>query len=144
MTKLYIIGSLRNSNVPIIGQKIRDRGYEVFDDWYAGGPEADDRWQEYEKARGRTYQEALGGYAARHIFHFDQWHLNASDAAVLIAPAGKSGHLELGYMAGQGKPTFYFLDDPDRWDVMLQFCTAVVTDPEGLLDEIKRAVGEPK
>ena len=37
-------------------------------------------------------------------------------------PAGKSGHLELGYMIGQGKPCFvFFEEEPERWDVMHQF-----------------------
>jgi nucleoside 2-deoxyribosyltransferase len=41
-------------------------------------------------------------------------------------PAGKSAHLELGYMIGRGKPCFVLFDEePERWDVMYQFATAV-------------------
>ena len=97
---------------------------EVFDDWFAAGPEADDCWRSYEKAKGHTYPEALKGYAANHVFDFDLHHLKRVDGAVLVYPAGKSAHLELGYVAGQGKPTFILLDqEPDRFDVMLQFAT---------------------
>ncbi|MCI0562486.1 MAG: hypothetical protein MN733_28710 [Nitrososphaera sp.] len=83
---LYLIGSLRNLRVPEIANILRAEGYEVFDDWYAVGPEADDRWRDYEKARGRTYPEALKGLAAGNTFRFDQTHLDASDSCVLVSP----------------------------------------------------------
>jgi len=38
---------------------------------------------------------------------------------VLMLPAGRSGHLELGQIMGDRKPGFILLDeDYDRWDVM--------------------------
>ena len=40
--KVYLIGSLRNLKLPKIAQKIRELGFEVFDDWYAAGRKADD------------------------------------------------------------------------------------------------------
>lgn len=135
--KLYLIGSLRNPEIPKIASVLRDIGIEVFDDWYAAGPEADDHWKEYEIARGHTYKDALGGYAARHVFAFDTYHLNRCDGALLVLPAGKSGHLELGYMAGSGKKTYVLLDHPDRWDVMYQFAK------DGIffsVDEMKEAL----
>ncbi len=46
---IYLIGSLRNPNIPAIANELRTLGYEVFDDWYAAGPEADDYWKSYEK-----------------------------------------------------------------------------------------------
>ena len=48
----------------------------------------------------------------------------AGDIAVLVLPAGKSGHLELGYMIGSGKRGYILFDDDVedcRWDVMYQF-----------------------
>src|SRR5258706_2019235 len=101
--KLYLIGSLRNPMIPIVANIIRARGIEVFDDWYSAGSTADDCWRDYERARGHTYLEALKGHAARNVFEFDRRHLEASDGALLLLPAGQSGHLELGWMAGQGK-----------------------------------------
>lgn len=118
---IYIVGSLRNPAIPKIANKIEALGIEAFADWYGAGERADDAWKEYEIARGRTYQKALNGYAAKHIFEFDLKHIQRCDAALLVAPAGKSGHLELGYATGLGKPTFYLMDNPDRWDIMLQF-----------------------
>lgn len=122
MKTIYLIGSLRNPEVPKIAAKIRQAGLFVFDDWYAAGPIADDSWQAYEKERGTSYEAALSSWAAQHVFQFDRFHLDRSHIGVLVMPAGKSGHLELGYLAGQGKPTFVLFDkEPDRWDVMYAF-----------------------
>jgi nucleoside 2-deoxyribosyltransferase len=136
--KIYLIGSLRNPAVPALANKIRELGFEVFDDWYAAGPEADDKWRDYEKGRGRTYKEALGGLAADHVYHFDLKHLNECSIAVLLLPAGKSGHLELGYVIGQGKPGYILLDTPERWDVMYKFAEGVCTSEDELLAELSK------
>lgn len=141
--KVYVIGSLRNSAVLDVTLALEEQlDVEVFSDWLAAGPEADDYWRQYEMARGRTYEEALLGYAARHVFEFDKHHLDTSDAAVLVYPAGKSGHLELGYMVGRGKPCAILLDaDYERWDVMLQFADVVSKDLDTVVSKLKEELG---
>ena len=143
MVKVYLIGSLRNPEVPKLANKIRELGFEVFDDWYAAGPEADDKWRDYEKARGHTYREALKGLAADHVYQFDRKHLKACDIAILYLPAGKSGHLELGWAIGKGKRGYILLDNPERWDVMYQFTDGVFHNFEELEEELKRIKDEP-
>jgi hypothetical protein len=106
--EIYLIGSLRNSHLPSIGVELRKNGIEVFDDWYSPGPEADDYWKKYSEERGQTYSEALRGWAAKHVFEFDKHHLDRCDGAVLVLPAGKSCHLELGYIIGTGKPGWIY------------------------------------
>lgn len=134
MKSVYIIGSLRNEKIPYVGNLLRENGYDAFDDWYGAGHEADDKWRDYENVRGRAHKEALFGYAARHTFAFDHFHLNRCDLSVLVMPAGKSGHLELGYFVGLGKPGFILFDTvPDRYDVMHQFATDIFTSDEELL-----------
>lgn len=125
---VYLIGSLRNPNIPAVAAVLRGAGFDVFDDWFAAGPGADDAWRDYEKQRGRTYREALNGHAAQHVFRFDKEHLDRCDAALLVLPAGKSGFAELAYTAGRGKPAYVLIDDgcePERWDVMAAFATDV-------------------
>ena len=122
MRSIYLIGSLRNANIPGIAASLRKNGHDVFDDWYAAGPEADDYWRDYEQARGHTLPEALNGYAARHVFDFDLSHLDRCDTSVLVLPAGRSGHLELGYSRGAGKDCAILMEgEPDRYDVMYRF-----------------------
>lgn len=105
---IYLIGSLRNPRIPVVAAALRKAGHDVFDDWYAAGPTADDSWQAYEQGRGRTYLEALESLAARHVFAFDREHIDRCDTGVLVMPAGKSAHIEIGYMAGKGKDTFVY------------------------------------
>lgn len=137
MKVIYLIGSLRNPQIPDIGKFLRSLNFEVFDDWHSAGPEADDYWQAYEKHRGHTYPEALQGWHAKDVFAFDKYHLNRSDMAVLVLPAGKSGHLELGYVIGQGKPGFILMDhEPDRFDVMYQFAQGVYFNKEELAKKL--------
>jgi nucleoside 2-deoxyribosyltransferase len=124
--KVYLIGSLRNPEIPSLGHRLRKLGVDVFDDWMAAGPEADDYWQKYEDNRERSYKEALAGAAAQHVFEFDYYHLTTSDACVLVLPTGKSGHIEFGFMCGLGKPSYILFDKtPERYDVMYKFATDV-------------------
>jgi len=132
------MGSLRNTEIPNIANKIEEEtGHYVFDDWFAPGPEADDYWMKYEKLRGRTYKEAIYGPAAQNIFRFDRENLDVADIGVLVSPAGKSAHMELGYLAGQGKPIYVlFQEEPERWDVMQQFATDVFFNLDELIEEL--------
>ena len=141
MSTVYIIGSLRNPRITEVGNALRAEGYDAFDEWHAGGPEADDEWRRYENDRGRHYKEALRGYHARNIFEFDLCHLNRAEIGVLVMPAGRSGHLELGYLIGQGKYGFILFDEvPERLDIMHNFATAVCFS----LDELIRELGTLK
>lgn len=134
---IYVIGSLRNKQIPEIVNKIQAAGHEAFADWYGAGPEADDKWKEYNEEIGRPYLDALHSHGARAIFEFDKKHLERADTVILVAPAGKSGHLELGWALGKGKKGYYLLDNPDRWDVMLQFCTKVTDKLEDILSDLE-------
>lgn len=141
--KIYIIGSLRNPAVSVLAQNLRTQfpGVEVFDDWMAAGPEADDYWRDYEKAKGNTLAEALKGHAARHVFEYDKGHLDSSDVVILALPAGKSGHLELGYSIGKGKKSAILLDaQPDRFDVMYGFADLVTDKLEELTAWLKEVL----
>lgn len=123
MSTIYLIGSLRNPAIPELGLELAKAGHEVFEEWWSSGPEADDCWQRHEKQKGRSYREALHGYHAECVFEFDKKHLDRCDTAVLVMPAGKSGHIELGYAIGSGKRAFVLFPDgePERYDVMYRF-----------------------
>jgi nucleoside 2-deoxyribosyltransferase len=135
---IYLIGSLRNLEIPKIANLLRNQQYEVFDDWYSPGPEADDYWRDYEKGRNSTYRLALKGYAARHIFEFDKEHLDRADIVVMVMPAGRSGHLELGYAIGREKEAYILFDhEPERFDVMHCFANEVFFSVEELIQHLK-------
>lgn len=134
---LYLIGSLRNEKVPKLAEQIRKASpeTEVFDEWYSAGPIADDSWKEHQRSKGLSYQEALAGYAAKNVFAFDKRHLDRSTHALLVLPAGKSGHMEVMYAAyGVGAKTAILLDPEDvRWDVMYQFIPTILESEEEVI-----------
>lgn len=137
--KIYVIGSLRNPDIPGVADHLRATlKCQVFDDWYSAGPEADDKWRDHQKFKGLTHKQALMGPAAVNVYNFDKSHLDDSDMAVLVMPAGKSGHLELGYMVGKGKKTYILFDaEPERWDVMHQFATSIAYSLDELVSMIQ-------
>ena len=128
--RIYLIGALKNPCIPEMAVELSacDR-HEVFADWYSPGPEADSYWRQYEAERGRGFLDAINGPHARHVFDFDKKWLDWAEVAVMALPAGRSAHLELGYMVGRGKPTAILLDnsDPDRWDVMYRFADLITS-----------------
>ena len=138
MSNIYLIGSLRNPKVPLLAKELRTAGYDVFDDWYAAGERADDAWRDYEKDRGHNLKQALDGHAAIHVYQFDMRHIHEADIGVLLLPAGKSGHLELGYMIGQGQRCYILYPvEPERFDVMYLMADAVCTSTEELIERMK-------
>lgn len=140
---LYVIGRLKNPEIQSVSEVLRGQGYDVMDDWYAAGPDADDCWQKYEGVRGRSYAEALKGRAAQNVFLFDKSHLDLSDAAVLVLPAGKSAHLEMGYMRGCEKPVFILIaGDVGRYEVMPNFASAVCQNQQELLEALEKEFGD--
>ena len=139
MTSIYLIGSLRNPRIPLIGNELRKQGYDLYDSWFGAGKVADDHWQEYSNIRGLSYKEALKDYSAQQVFYWDKHHLDRCDAAILVMPAGKSGHLELGYMSGSKKPTWIMFDQiPERYDCMYNFTTDVCFSEEELYASLRQ------
>lgn len=135
---VYVAGSLKNRQIPGFSNELKEQGFEPFSDWFSPGPDADDYWRDYSKVRGWNYQQALESYIAKNIFDFDKFHLDRCDATVLLMPAGKSAHLELGYTIGKGKPGFILFDgEPDRYEVMVQFATGVFFKKEDLFVALK-------
>lgn len=133
-----MIGSLRNPEIPHIAIKLRDAGFDVYDAWWSASEDADEWWQKHERLKGNDYKEALNGHHATDIFEIDKKHLDRADLAVLAMPAGRSGHLELGYFIGTGKPGFVLFDkEPERFDLMYKFCHSVNFNIDTLIDSIK-------
>lgn len=136
-TSIYVIGSLRNPLVPKVAMELRNAGYDAYDAWYSCGPRADEHWKEHEELMGHSYQQALDGYHAKQVFEMDMRHLNRCDGCVLVGPAGKSAHLELGWMLGKGKFGYVLLEEnSDRFDIMYQFCTKIFFDVKSMIKEL--------
>lgn len=138
MAKIYVAGSLQNSNVAATAMRLRDKGHEVFVDWFSGGPEADVKWRENEIRQGRNLREAVKGAYAQNILRFDETWMEWAECIVIVCPAGKSAHMELVHFLRNDKPGYVYLPDgdPDRWDVMLGWATDIFYDLEEMDAEI--------
>lgn len=136
---IYLIGRLADVQIPHKANQIqKDTGEEVFTSWFSPGPDADQYWAAHEKARGRSYVEAINGPHAHHIFAFDRRFLDECRVGVIWDLPGKSAYAELGYLAGMGKPAYVLLtSEPDRWDLMLRFATGITNKYETLLQWLR-------
>ncbi len=145
---IYIAGSMKNRDgIRKVAEQLRSAGFEPFLDWIMPGEDTDSKWQEFEEAQGHTYLEALAAPHAWDVFNFDKTWLDKSDALLVVWPAGKSAHTEMGYMVGCGKPAFIYTPElPEKWDVMELFAAESPEDlhisnsMEKIIEWLKKAV----
>lgn len=139
MKSIYLIGSLKNEWISEVAKNLRELGHDVFDDWRSPGPDADDYLRDYYRERGFNYRQIMESYSAKQTFEYDKYHLDRCDEAIMVMPAGKSGHLELGTVLGAGKNGYILFDkEPDRIDIMHGFATGIFLNLEELVDHYSR------
>lgn len=125
--KLYIASSWRNEFYDGVVQAVRAAGHEVWD-WRnppTGGSgfrwqdtgfsdyEHGDKWGVHAWTEALYHPVALAGFAS------DLAGMNWCDAGVLLHPAGRSAHLEAGWLAGRGKKVHVLAIDPVEPDLMV-------------------------
>lgn len=140
ISKIYVVGSLENPKVEEVAEALRTfDGVEVFDQWRAAAPDGDKLWQAYCKRRGWGYKEALRSDFVRTAYEFDFKHLSEADVVVLVMPAGRSAHLELGWALGKGKKGYILFPDgePDRYDLMANMATDVFFSVDELVEALR-------
>lgn len=138
---VYVGGSMRNrKGVLEVAKALEEAGVETFHSWINPGEETDDKWQEWQKSLGRDYFAAMKDPHVANVFNFDKLWLRKSDAFVMVGPAGKSAHAELGFMYGCGKPTVVLMEEePERWDIMCPaFAWEMARTKEEVVEFIKR------
>lgn len=136
---IYLIGSLKNPIVGEVASVLRKLGHDVFDDWRSPGPDADDYLRDYYRARGFNYRQIMESPSARLAFNYDKEHLKRCDLAIMVMPAGKSGHLELGTVIGSGKPGYILFDsEPERVDIMHGFATDIFLNMEEMVEHFSK------
>ena len=97
MTKIYVASSWRNTYQPIVVNKLREHGFNVYDFKRDGGfrwSSIDPNWQCW------NFEEYLNGLKdpkAIEGFMNDYKNMKESDICVLVLPCGSSAHLEAGY-----------------------------------------------
>ena len=135
---VYLVSSLKNKRVVEMANALEVSGITPFTDWQCPGPDADDFLRDHYAARGKTFLDAMASPAVECIWQFDKHWLDKANACVMLMPCGKSGHLELGYALGKGKPSYIFYDEvPERIDVMHRYATGLFFSMDELIKELK-------
>ncbi len=116
--KLYVASSWRNVYQPHIVELLTGVEHEVYDFRHPhlgpgarGGFHWSDIDSEWERWSPTQFIRALEDPLAKDGAAADLEGLNWAEGLVLVMPCGRSSHLELGYVIGQGKPTFVLLTD---------------------------------
>lgn len=107
--KIYVASSWRNLYQPEVVRVLREAGNEVYDFRHPQAGNEGFHWSEIDGGWQRwgfeAYREALSHSVAEAGFESDMNALRWCDAVIMVMPAGKSSHLELGWAAGRGKTT---------------------------------------
>ena len=145
--KIYVASSWRNDQYPEVVEAIRTAGHEVYDfrnpkehlhesDQGFHWKYMDRNWKSWSPDE---FIEALNHPRANAGYQSDQEALDSSDATVLVMPCNRSAHLELGYAAGQGKPTIILLSETDAQpELMYKMASCLVTSIDDVLTALNR------
>lgn len=122
--RIYVASSWRNTRQPSVVKALRAEGHEVYDfrDHGFGWHEIDEDWQSWSPSK---YRDMLDHPRAAQGFGKDKGALDWADATVLVAPCGRSAHLEIGYAMGQGKFTAILLEDRQEPELMYRLATSI-------------------
>ena len=128
--KIYLASSRRNEAFHGVVKLLRDAGHEVFN--FHENDTLNVGWE-------TKHQDTLAGHETPEVHgHFkrDVDAMKWADAVVLVLPAGKSAHLELGWAAGRNdKLAIIYSPEPYKGEpeLMYRMCDAMLEGPERLL-----------
>jgi hypothetical protein len=142
--KVYVASSWRNPHYERVIGMIRDLGHQVWDwrnpptggngfSWQEVGREGyrhGDRVTLGEWRAMLTHPIAGAGFAS------DLAGMNWCDVGVLLHPAGRSAHLEAGWLAGRGKKVHVLVLEPTEPDLMILALNGSICGSEAELLEI--------
>ncbi len=130
--KIYVASSWRNQVQPGLVARLREKGHDVYDfkNPNGAGPNTGFGWQQIDP-NWRTwtreqYRTALTHAIAQKGFESDERGMIRADACVLCMPAGRSAHVEWGWMVGRGQLGYVLLSE-DGFDPDLMYLLTPLT-----------------
>ncbi len=109
---IYVASSWKNKHHPHVVRALREASHCVFNyresnkTFHWSG--IDVSWQQWD---AKHYVDALDHPAAIHAFRTDFYAMQQASTFVLVAPSGRSAHLELGWAVGAGRETYIILPE---------------------------------
>lgn len=142
MARIYAASSWRNVRQPMVVDRLRAAGHEVYDfrNPFNGRPgfawsEIDPDWQCWSAARYRelltTSPVAAAGYVS------DLRAMEWADTCVLILPSGRSAHLEAGWFTGRGKRCVILTQDGEEPELMALLATDICISLDEVVERLK-------
>jgi hypothetical protein len=135
--RIYVASSWRNERLTNVVAHLREAGHEVYDfreneafDWKQIDPD-------WERWTAGQFRKALENPLASAGFHRDITALNEAEACVLVAPCGRSSHLELGIAIGIGLKTFVLLAEGERPELSYSAAGEICISVPELLQALK-------
>jgi nucleoside 2-deoxyribosyltransferase len=139
--KIYVASSWRNPHQPLVVEKLREAGHEVYDfrnpsetDKGFAWSDIDENWQNWSN---EEYIKALDHPIAVKGFLNDFKGMDWADACVLVMPCGRSAHVEAGYMQGAGRPTIVLMFDEAEPELMYNLFETVATSIDEVIEHLK-------
>jgi hypothetical protein len=133
---VYVASSWRNVLLDNVNARLRRAGVATYDfretdgfHWQDVFPEWGDDWPHNGEMDAPMVLAGMQAEPAGRGFQRDLHALYACGALILVLPCGNSAHLELGYAAGQNKPTCVLLPDGTvRPDLMWKVADLITAD----------------
>ncbi len=135
--RVYVASSWRNEFQPVVVERLRVEGFEVYDFKDAGARfhwrDIDSEWESWTPEQ---MEAALQNPIAEHAYSVDFSHLEWCDAAVYVQPCGVSASLELGWAAGSGRKAIALVRHGEP-ELMLKMAD-LATDLDQVVEMLRR------
>ena len=123
--RIYVASSWKNKRQPEVVKALRAEGHEVYDFKNSEGfnwRDIDDDWVSWSPAK---YRDMLDHPSAVRGFESDVKAMNWAHAFVLVAPCGRSAHLEFGWAIGTCLPSFILLEEQQEPELMYRMADSI-------------------
>lgn len=140
MSRIYLASSWRNPHQPWLVDLLRQNEHQVYD--FRNPPHSTGfQWQDIGldplNCTADSYRRALLTHPrAAQGFNADFAAMRWADVGLLVLPAGRSAHLELGWMAGAGKRTLILTQDGEEPELMALLADRICISSEEVLKEL--------
>ncbi len=140
--KVYVASSWRNPHQPEVVKWIREYGIEVYDFRHPTPETRGFAWSEidqhYQMWGPAEFRAVFSHPIAKRGFASDLAGMMSSQVCVLVLPCGRSAHLEAGFMAASGKPTYIYMPQKEEPELMYMLTSGVLVSKEELLMTLRR------
>ena len=149
--RVYVASSWRNTRYPTVLERLRAEDIPHYDFRNPGPGNDGFRWSDvsralygeesandWQKAKAERIVEMLRHPIAARGFWHDFSAITDASAGLLVMPAGRSAHIEIGYIAGRGRPTCVLLDDESEAELMWKLTDLVTTSLDEAVEFLKR------